>query len=65
MMKMVIGLAVVCLDMPLSFMATILGYEINILIDLFPDVLGFILLLLGSRELSYENDFFYKNIKFS
>ena len=65
MMKMLIGLALVCLDMPLSFMATILGNDINILIDLFPDVVGFILLLLGQREIGYENDFFYKNIKFS
>lgn len=65
MMKMLIGLAMVCLDMPLSFTTTIFGYDVNILIDLFPDVIGFILLLLGQREIGYENDFFYKNIKFS
>ena len=65
MMKMLIGLALVCLELPMSFATTVLGYDLVILIDLFPDVLGFILLLLGQRELAHENDFFYKNIKFS
>lgn len=64
-MKILIGLALVCLELPISFETAILGYELTILIDLFPDVLGFILLIMGHRELAQENDYFYKNIKFS
>lgn len=65
MTKILIGLALVCLEMPLSFETVILGNDITILVDLFPDVLGFILLLFGHRDLAQENDYFYKNIKFS
>ena len=64
-MKILIGLALVCLELPISFETVILGYELTILVDLFPDVLGFILLIMGHRELAQENDHFYKNIRFS
>ena len=65
MMKILIGLVLVCLDLPLVFETTIMGSDLIILVDMFPDVAGFILMIFGHRELSYENDFFYKNIKFS
>lgn len=64
-MKILIGLVLVCLELPISFETVILGYDLTILIDLFPDVLGFILLIMGHRDLAQENDYFYKNIKFS
>ena len=65
MTKMLIGIILVCLEMTLTHQATIFGYEMIMIISLLPDFVGFILLILGHRELAHENDYFYKNIKFS
>ena len=56
MIKMLIGLAFIGLELTLA--------SETITINLLPDFVGYILLLLGQRELSHENDHFFKNIKF-
>ena len=65
MTKMLIGIALVCLEMTLTHQATIFGYEMTMIISILPDFVGYILLIWGQRELVHENDCFYKNIKFS
>jgi len=65
MTKMLIGIALVCLEMTLTHQATIFGYEMTMIISILPDFVGYILLIWGQRELAHENDYFYKNIKFS
>lgn len=57
MIKMLIGLAFIGLELTLT--------SESMTISLLPDFIGYILLLLGQRELAHENDYFYKNIKFS
>ena len=56
MIKMLIGLAFVGLELTLT--------TETMTISLLPDFVGYILLLMGQRELAHENDYFYKNIKF-
>lgn len=56
MIKILIGLAFVGLELNLT--------TETMSISLLPDFVGYILLLLGQRELAHENDYFYKNIKF-
>ena len=56
MIKMLIGLAFVGLELTLT--------TETMSISLLPDFVGYILLLMGQRELAHENDYFYKNIKF-
>lgn len=65
MTQMLIGIALVCLEMTLTHQVTVFGYEITMIISLLPDFVGYILLILGQRKLAHENDHFYKNIKFS
>lgn len=56
MTKILIGLAFITLELTLT--------SDTMIISLLPDFVGYIFLLLGQRELSHENDYFLKNIKF-
>lgn len=62
MIKMLIGLFFICLEMTIAIESDIFGMMI---IGLLPDFVGFGLLIWGLRELAHENDFFYKNMRFS
>jgi len=61
MTKMLIGLFLICLEITFTIESEIFGVMI---IGLLPDFVGFGLLLWGLRELSHENDYFYKNMRF-
>ena len=64
MTKMLFGIALVCLEMSLTLEEAFFGLQ-NVIIGLLPDFAGFILLIFAHREMMHENDYFYKNIKFS
>ncbi len=63
MIKTLIGLALILLELSITNETLIPGQ--TLIIGLLPDFLGYIFLLLGQRELAYENDYFYKNIRSS
>ncbi len=56
MLKILIGLLLVTLDVTMAW-----G---NMIISLLPDFVGFVLLLMGQREIAFENEHFGKNVKF-
>ena len=63
MIKTLIGLALILLELSITNDTFIPGQ--TLIIGLLPDFLGYTFLLLGQRELAYENDHFYKNIRAS
>ena len=57
MVKMLIGLFFITMELTIA--------RGNMIIGLLPDFVGYFLLMMGLREIAHENDFFYKNIRFS